>query len=178
MKTLTGTRALSLSFALVLGATACRGPVPCPDCDDAADDMQADDMPENAVPDLPCGGADLLTDPRNCGSCGYDCRLFPDTEWEVGSCQMGACIGPTWGICIGELYGATCGELCAVEDRSCVAKGCSGNTALVFWNEADFDACRIPDDKPSATMDGPCDEPIAWEQGFGFPTQVLCCCAV
>jgi hypothetical protein len=178
METLTDPRAISLIFALVCGATACRGPVPCPDCDDAADDMQVDDMPENTVPDLPCGGADLQTDPRNCGSCGGNCLEYPDTEWEVGSCQMGECNGPYWGICIGELYGANCGELCAVEDRSCVAKGCAGHTALVFRNQGDFDACRIPDDQPNATMDGPCDEPIDWAYEFGFPTEVLCCCAV
>jgi hypothetical protein len=177
MKTLTGTRAISLSFALVLGATACRSPMPCPDCDDAADDMQADDMPENTVPDLPCGGADLLTDARNCGVCGNDCVHYADTEWEVGSCQKGVCNGPYWSTCSSELFGATCEELCAGEDRSCLAKGCAGHTALVFHGEGDFDWCGIPDDQPYPTMDGPCDEPIPWEYESGFPTHVLCCCA-
>jgi hypothetical protein len=176
METLTGIRATSLTVALMLAATACRGPIPCPDCDDSADDMQADDMQKDPVPDLPCGGVDLMTDPRNCGSCGNDCLKYPDTEWEVGSCQMGACSGPTWGICIGELYGGTCGELCAYQDRSCVAKGCSGHTALLFSQGGDFDWCNIPDMAPYATMDGSCDEPIPWYHDGGEYTYVLCCC--
>jgi hypothetical protein len=169
-------RAICVMLATELGTSGCRDPMPCPDCDDGADDMPVDDMPETMVPDLPCGGADLLTDPRNCGGCGDNCLEYPGTEWEVGSCQMGVCRGPTWGTCSNEAWGATCEELCAVEDRSCVAKGCSGHTALVFRNEGDFDACRIPDDEPDATMDGPCDEPIDWTYESGFPTQVLCCC--
>jgi hypothetical protein len=176
MEKLTGTRAISLTFALVLGTTACRGPMPCPDCDDSADDDADDDMQEDPLPDLPCGGADLLTDPRNCGSCGNDCRLFPDTEWEVGSCQMGGCIGPTWGDCIGELYGTTCEEFCALEDDICVAKDCSGHTALLFWQLGDWLWCNIPDDPPYATMDGSCDEPIPWQHESGASTYVLCCC--
>ena len=93
METKTTARAIYLTLALVAGATACgaRNPIPCSDCDDAADDMQ-----EDPVPDLPFGGADLLTDPLNCGSCGNDCVQYAGTEWEVGSCQTGVCSGSSW----------------------------------------------------------------------------------
>jgi hypothetical protein len=177
MEKLTDTRAIYLTLALVFGPTACRGPMPCPDCDDSADDMQVDDMQEDPVPDLPCGGADLMTDSRNCGTCGNDCRWYPDTDWEVGSCQMGVCVGPLWSnYCYWEGYGATCEQICAGEFRSCVAKGCSGHTALRFWQGGDTDWCGIPDEKPYATMDGPCDEPIPWEHNGFMDTVVLCCC--
>jgi hypothetical protein len=171
-------RAIVVILTTEIGAS-CRGPLPCPDCDDAADDMQPDEIPEDTVPDLPCGGADLLTDPRNCGDCGYDCLEYPGTEWEVGSCQMGVCRGPTWGICSDESYESTCAEICAVDDRSCVAKGCAGQTALLFSNGWDFNFewCNIPDDPPYATMDGSCDELIPWEHDDSSSvTNVLCCC--
>jgi hypothetical protein len=171
MSALTHNRAV-FALALVSAAAACRGPMPCPDCD-SADDVQADDMQND--PDLPCGGADFLTDPRNCGACGNECVDYPGTEWEVGSCQMGVCTGPFWSSCTGETFGATCAEICAGYTASCVAKGCSGNTTLLFKNEGDFSWCNIPDDTP-VTIDGACDEPIPWEQGFSFPTHVRCCC--
>jgi hypothetical protein len=156
-------------FVFVLGAAACRGPLPCPDCDDAADDMQ-EDLP----PDLPCGGADLMTDLYNCGSCGNDCsQRFSHTQWVDGSCQDGVCGGAGWMECEGEYYGSTCEELCAGPGVKCVANGCSGYTALLFWGGGDFDVCDVP---PYATMDGACDEPIPWEGEYWDGTQVMCCC--
>jgi hypothetical protein len=66
--TTTKTIKLILFTAFTLSLTGCRGALPCPDCD--PDD---DPMAEGAVPDLPCGGADLQTDALNCGSCEQFC---------------------------------------------------------------------------------------------------------
>jgi hypothetical protein len=169
MGTKTTARAIYLSLALVLGATACgaRNPIPCSDCDDAADDMQ-----EDPVPDLPCGGADLMTDLYNCGSCGNACsQWFPHTEWESGSCQDGVCRGPSWSHCKWKSSGSTCAEICA--PAKCVPNGCSGHTALLDWADGSFDYCNVP---PYATMDGPCDEPIPWEGDAWDGIYVMCCC--
>jgi hypothetical protein len=175
MRALTTTRAIFLAFLLVPSTTACRTPMPCPDCD-SADDVHDNDMPKDPGPDLPCGGADLQTDPRNCGTCDNDCLWFPGTEWEVGSCQMGVCTGPVWSRCAWEAYGATCAEICAGEDKNCVAKGCSGHTALLYWNSGDLDHCEIPSNTPYTTMFGSCDEPIPWEHDGGARTHARCCC--
>jgi hypothetical protein len=178
MATLTNVRSVFLAFA-VSGAAACRGPMPCPNCDDSADDMQADDVQEDPVPDLPCGGADLMTDPLNCGVCGNNCLWFPGTDWEVGSCEMGECNGPYWDSCEWSVAGATCGEICEspISSLKCVAGGCSGHTALLNWLGSDFASCDVASFPPYATMDGSCDEPIPWEDdGQGSSTYVMCCC--
>jgi hypothetical protein len=155
-----------LIVVLGLGVLACGDPIPCSDCDDSAADMEGDPMP-----DLPCGGADLMTDPLNCGSCGKLCQFFPGTEWAAGGCESGECVGPGWSNCYWEAFGPTCGAICAGSDMTCVAGGCSGYTAMLLQVASDFDfSCTEPD--PYATMQGPCDEPIPYE----MYTYVMCCC--
>ncbi|PRQ06534.1 hypothetical protein [Enhygromyxa salina] len=157
-----------LSLALLANATACRAPLPCPDCDEQ--DGPEDEQEDGPVPDLPCGGADLMTDNLNCGTCGNECTVFFEgLEWEAGSCQAGEC-GPIWVECMQEGFGATCEELCKLHEASCVPNGCAGSTALLM---AKLYGCD-PDDEPIKTMVGACDEPIPWSDED--VTHARCCC--
>lgn len=116
----------------LLGLTGCRNDVvPCTDCDANQDD----DAP---LPDLPCGGADLMTDNLNCGSCGSECALmYEGTPYEAGTCKMGEC-GPLWADCLPELpMFVTCADVCAGYDLSCV--GCS----MVFRSMAAADPTMV-----------------------------------
>ncbi|PRQ01245.1 hypothetical protein ENSA7_58500 [Enhygromyxa salina] len=166
---------------LTLAASACRGPMPCPDCDEQADDDDSPpDLPTpDPLPDLPCGGADFMSDSYNCGSCGHECPLwYEGTEWEAGTCVAGVC-GPVWSQCAGNSGwgGNTCGELCAGGGRTCVANGCSGFTALLLYTPA-FDPCHHPPlFDPVGVMTGSCDEQIPWENDEFSPINVQCCCA-
>jgi hypothetical protein len=164
-----------LSLALLVHATACHGTLPCPDCDEQADaeDEQEDDGP---LPDLPCGGADLMTDNLNCGSCGNECYVFFEgLEWEAGSCQAGKC-GPVWLPCMTSGFGATCEELCASYESTCVANGCSGLTGLLLvasiWG---WGTCLEPE-SILKTMAGACDEPIPWNENEDDFNNASCCC--
>jgi hypothetical protein len=160
---------LWLVAALGLGTVACRDPIPCSDCDDSAAEMEDVDP----TPDLPCGGADLMTDPLNCGTCGNVCQVFPGTEWAAGDCDSGECVGPGWSGCLPEGFGSTCGSVCVASGATCAAGGCSGYTALLMQHASDFDdSCVTPD--PYATMQGSCDEAIPYlNEGS---TYVRCCC--
>ncbi len=160
-------------IAALQAATACRDPLPCEDCD--GDPAEADEHAEDLPPDLPCGGADLLTDNDNCGTCGNACpTVLEGTQWEAGSCEAGEC-GPSWTHCVdGSLSFETCEEYCAVSGRTCVPAGCSGYTALLY-NASFFDGCDL-DSPPDLTMSGACTEPIPWEATIEWSRQVMCCC--
>jgi hypothetical protein len=159
-----------LSLALLVHATACHGTLPCPDCDEQAD--AEDEQEDGPLPDLPCGGADLMTDNLNCGSCGNECTVvFEGLEWEGGSCQAGEC-GPVWLPCLPSGLDATCGELCASYESTCIANGCSGLTGLLLA-VTEFGVCLEPS-SIIKTMAGACDEPIPWnEDEFNYAS---CCC--
>lgn len=158
-----------LVAALHLGVMACHGPIPCPDCDDSAAEMEEVDP----IPDLPCGGADLMTDPVNCGTCGTSCSVwFPNTEWVAGSCQNGECVGPGWSNCLPEGFGPTCGSICTASGAVCVAEGCSGYTALLVKGGGIDVTCAPP--PPHATMQGSCEEAIPYDDDG--TTYVMCCC--
>jgi hypothetical protein len=161
---------LTLFGALV--TSACRDKPTCFDCEDADDD---DDIP---VPDLPCGGANLMTDNLNCGACGYECALqYEGIEYEAGACNDGQC-GPHWSDC---LFGSSdglsnnCSDICARFGSTCVANGCSGKTGMmthVYFDEL----CRyFP---PLATLTGGCDEPIPWMIPVEDQLRVSCCCHI
>jgi hypothetical protein len=162
-----------LVAALGLGTMACRDPIPCSDCDDSVADMEEGPTPD-LLPDLPCGGADLQTDPLNCGTCGNDCLWFAGTEWEAGACESGECVGPGWSGCLWEAFGPTCGAICTGSGATCVAGGCSDYTALLIHVGGIDVNCDIPSVTPYATMNGPCDEPIPYEDDG--TTYVICCC--
>jgi hypothetical protein len=161
-------RTFCLVAALGFGTIACRDPIPCSDCDDSAADMEEGEP----TPDLPCGGADLMTDPHNCGSCGAECSVwFPNTDWAAGACEAGECVGPGWSDCSWSAFGANCGEVCTGAGTTCVAGGCSGYTALLIKEGGIDVTCTLP---PYATMDGSCEEPIPYEDDG--TTYVMCCC--
>lgn len=173
---MTAARIIIIAISALVGATACRQPLPCDDCD-ALEDEQ--DVAEDPVPDLPCGGADLMTDNDNCGVCENECNVwYEGTEWEGGNCQAGEC-GPSWGPvgCFNSTAnGATCEELCELVDLDCVPAGCSGLTAMLL-NVSHFsiEGCSL-DDGPDATMTGACTDPIPWETTDEWDRHVMCCC--
>ncbi|MFO7564742.1 MAG: hypothetical protein R6X02_19010 [Enhygromyxa sp.] len=169
---------------LALMLAACRPGQPCPDCDEEAAEEQLEDLPDEDLPDLPCGGADLQTDNKNCGECGNICLVqAPDTDYEAGSCVAGEC-GPIWrGFEWTEPSVLTCDEVCATATGgalSCQANACSGLTAFVC--EVIFgQPCQIfAGGGGSALVDfaGECDEPIPWpaEVQFDGSRHLNCCC--
>ena len=161
-------------LALALASLACRDPLPCSDCE-AADEESVPDLPAE-TPDLPCGGADLSSDPNNCGECGHTCGVVAEgTEWQAGGCIDGEC-APLWGVCVPhyEEMPKTCAEKCLI--GTCQANGCSGHTA-VFFTTNPFDP-QCWEDDPYAVFDGGCDEPLT--APFDDPDvaiQVECCCS-
>ncbi|KIG15180.1 Endo-1,4-beta-xylanase A precursor [Enhygromyxa salina] len=160
---------------LTVGIFACRKPPPCPDCNDQGVDHVDEGPP---VPDLPCGGADLMSDNDNCGACGNACTLWWEgTDWEAGGCVEGAC-GPQWSaFCAGESSQLnTCDEFCGAGGRVCVAKGCSGLTAMLFNVGFDGNCGPSEDEGPDQTMAGPCDEQIPWMSDNEFTLMAICCC--
>jgi hypothetical protein len=166
-----------LAALLVLTLAGCRGALPCPDCD--PDD---DPMAEDAVPDLPCGGVDLQTDPLNCGSCGLECPvLYADTEYAVGQCNDGVCGGPYW---YEEAYyefpfvypAISCAEICANDSRTCVERGCSGKTGYMcgyLWQEG----CLNAEFPLMIGWTGGCTENVSWpEFDLSLQPALGCCC--
>lgn len=161
---------------MLVSLGGCRDPLPCSDCD-VGDEQPIADFPSS---DLPCGGADLLTDDLNCGSCDVECLVvYPETDYEAGHCSERQC-GPLW---YEELYPAvppnppavTCDQLCAQRSATCVEQGCSGKTAfscgLVFGSGCDLTSPGALD------WTGPCSEEVPW---FSFDPGVQpklgCCC--
>jgi hypothetical protein len=161
------------AMLLLLGAAGCRNPLPCTGCEEAADDADAD--ADEPLPDLPCGGADLMTDNLNCGTCGNACGVwYEGTEWQAGGCEQGECSAIAWSGCAAESIGSTCEEICG--SRECLPGGCSGLTAMVF-ETGHFDPCYTSEVDPVLVLKGACDEPIPWEVSEGI-RQVSCCCEI
>jgi hypothetical protein len=151
---------------------ACRDPLPCSNCEaEAADD---DEPMSDVPPDLPCGGADLSSDPNNCGQCGGICLIVGEgTEWEAGGCENGEC-KRTWTSCSPlSMNPISCAEFCGGQ---CVANGCAGHTAIFSASNPFVPQC-FPDIEPFAAFDGACDEPLIIdppEEGQGV--SYSCCC--
>lgn len=168
---------LTLTLAMLVG---CRQIPPCQDCEDdaAEDDASMPDLP--APPDLPCGGADLLTDNLNCGTCGHECGVYYlDTPLEAGTCVDGIC-GPGWSTCVSEGTNGfmDCADVCGVFGYSCVPNGCAGHTGALFEIVGIDDTCDPVWGQPDAVIDGGCDAPIPWTGTSGYPRDVMCCCDV
>lgn len=152
---------------------ACKGPVPCTDCEaEAADD---DELLADLPADLPCGGADLSSDPNNCGQCGGVCLITGEgTEWEVGGCENGECL-PHWTNCdsLSINPAKSCADFCGGQ---CVANGCSGHTAIFFASNPFQPSCSFPLE-PFATFDGACDEPLIIDPpDESLAVTFMCCC--
>jgi hypothetical protein len=168
-----------LCFVLfgTVGTSACREKLPCRECDEggAADDngQSQPDLPPLA--DLPCGGADLLTDDLNCGACGHECVLYyAGTEYEAGGCHDGVCGPGGWSSCVGEGDPwKTCSDICMAQGENCVPNGCAGLTGMMFPVLFGQGCGEFP---PVATMSGGCDEPIPWMSDVEQPWHVECCC--
>ena len=160
---------LSGALLVFLPLMACHDPLPCPGCDEAADDTDE----AEPLPDLPCGGADLMTDNDNCGSCGNQCSIWHEgTNVEAGGCADGKC-GPYWTQCL-TYSGDNCTEVCAEFDRTCVAQGCAGLTAALY--EVGLEGgCQIGL-TPFREMKGSCDEMIPWGTSIEGTIQAMCCC--
>ncbi len=163
------------SFVGMLGLSACREKLPCTDCgEDVADDNDHEAEPDLPRPDLPCGGADLMTDNLNWGTCGHECGLYyPGTPYEAGGCKAGKC-GPG-GWTVGEPKDAddpqeNCAEVCAARGTTCVANGCAGLTGMMF------DVLFGNSYGPIATFSGACEDPIPWNTPAENLLHVECCC--
>jgi len=173
--------ALSILFSS-LSAVGCRGASPCTGCEeqaerDTGDTGDGDGDGDEPLPDLPCGGADLMTDNLNCGTCGNECVVwYEGTEWQAGGCEQGECSRAGWSSCSAENVGATCEEICL--GRECLPGGCSGLTAMVF-EVGHFSPCPHAE-APQVAMTGACDEPIPWEvpdnENMESSRAVKCCC--
>jgi hypothetical protein len=153
----------------LLTLAGCRDELPCPDCNDVAD--------ETPPTDLPCGGADLMTDNLNCGSCGHECALWwPETEVGAGFCVDGVC-GPGWSDLSAESnLLATCADVCTAFGQSCVSNGCAGYTGILFNVNFDSTCCFPPESPPVAVIEGDCNAPIPWTSTSEDPREVMCCC--
>jgi hypothetical protein len=172
---MTTTRAiLMLSLLGVFGISACRDKLPCPDCDE---EVAAEDNDDTPLPDLPCGGADLMTDNLNCGTCGHECVLYyAETEYEAGTCTAGVC-GPGWSNCAPESdLWENCSDICIALGETCVSNGCAGLTGMMFTLNIDGGGCGVPEYTPVEIMSGGCDQPIPWMDTGENPRHVECCC--
>ena len=163
-------RSLLLALISLSCASACRDPLPCPECEEADIEDSPDDS--DLPPDLPCGGADLMTDNDNCGGCGNACNVwYEGTDVEAGTCVDGEC-GPYWTQC-NDYSDSSCAEVCAGYSRTCVAEGCSGLTAALYYVGLEG-ACQT--ESPALTMTGSCDEPIPYESTIEGTVHAMCCC--
>ena len=69
---------ISILVVFFAGTVACRGPLPCDDCDA---DLPAEEEEGDPLPDLPCGGAEdnrflrSMSQPA-CGQLGRFCTLM------------------------------------------------------------------------------------------------------
>jgi hypothetical protein len=159
------------ALLLLLSMAGCRGPLPCTGCEEQGDEGdKSEEQGEDESPpdDLPCGGADLMTDNLNCGTCGNECGVwFEGTQYEAGACAQGKCSRSGWYSCATQHAGANCEEVCG--GRKCLPGGCSGYTGLVF-EIGHFDSCPVKELNPVAVLTGTCDEPIPWEKTRALQT--------
>jgi hypothetical protein len=166
---------LILAFVGMLGVPACRDKLPCTDCgEDVA--AEGDDNGDIPRPDLPCDGADLMTDNLNCGTCGHECILYYEkTEYEAGTCTEGVC-GPGWSNCQPESIYENCSEICVALGETCVPNGCAKLTGLLYAVDFDGWGCGADSYQPVVTMSGGCEEPIPWMSTDENSRDVQCCC--
>jgi hypothetical protein len=163
------------ALLLLLSVAGCRGPLPCTGCEEQGDENQDQEEEEAPPDDLPCGGADFMTDNLNCGACENECTVwFEGTPYEAGGCAQGECSRSGWFGCAAQHIGASCADVCG--SRKCLPGGCSGYTGLVF-ETGHFEGCPTDEIKPVVVLKGACDEPTPWDiPGTEFIRQARCCC--
>lgn len=157
-------------------ALGCGRPQACSDsgCDDPADSEDSEDGP---VTDLPCGGADLLTDDFNCGECGRVCPIsWDDGPYGSGHCREGEC-GPQLDLCalLSDPVD-TCTEICAQSGAMQCVVGCPGVAnewvaGLYYEETVPFTGC-LPKAPTSEILD--CDAPL--EVVYDTYSSAHCCC--
>ncbi len=140
-------------------------------------DVASDVSPSDAVSDAlvgdggpcltnaMCGGGmtccisgacvDTMTDPNNCGSCGYPCaELAPNSTCQQGVCAVSTCSGPG-GMVANELaetcvispgvFGACCGGACRPIDTASDPANCGGCGLACPVGASCHGACEWPD---------------------------------
>jgi hypothetical protein len=164
---------LILTLVITLSMSACRDKPTCLDC---GEDVVAEGNDDTPMPDLPCGGADLMTDNFNCGTCGHECGLYyEETEYEAGTCTAGVC-GPVWSSCLPKTIYENCSEICIALGKTCVPNACAGLTGILFYVNFDGWGCDGYSYEPAATISGGCEEPIPWMVTGDNSRHVQCCC--
>lgn len=170
---------LVLLSGAALALSACNNSAgTCPDCED--------DMADEPIADLPCGGADLQNDDLHCGACGNECSVAEgDEHYRTGMCSAGEC-GPVWvskyldnpiGHDLELPPELTCEEVCAEQSTVCVAQGCAGLTGYTctsLWGKG----CSLtePGEFPR-DFDGACAEGVPWPAAdSGYRLEIGCCC--
>lgn len=171
-------RLLSITLLLI---TSCNQSDTGPNQDGDGD---ADDQAEETgmMPDLPCGGADLLTDNYNCGACSNECDvIWPYTQYAAGLCVDGKC-GPRWAGFLPLLPPPdtlTCDDVCSAGDLECAPRGCSGLTGVVCVNLGDFGTqCDLAFNAARIEISSNCDEPAPYPNDVepGDHVYLDCCC--
>lgn len=94
----------------------------------------------------PCGGADLSSDPKNCGTCEHDCTASPNLATDVGiECKAGKCVIPDSACVSGKKHCSTDPEeVCEADvttSAQCGACGVKCDTAQVCSGASCLDNC-------------------------------------
>ncbi len=165
---------LRFALAFALAQLGCHRPVPCSTCNGEEDLVEEGE--EEALPDLPCGGADLQTDNQNCGECGLECLIqFEYTPYAAGACQAGECGPHYWTYnSVDMTFPETCADVCASftnEGVSCTDSGCplAGFVCGTFFGNG----CEFGDSELEITT---CDEIIEIPVLDPGAVPVLACC--
>jgi hypothetical protein len=135
----------------------------------------AGDGGEAPPPDLPCGGADLLTDDANCGACGNACDVvYSESPYSSGHCIDGEC-GPSLVECGLLTEGKTCAEICQSGGQTCVPRGCPGvkNEWITAVINNGWDGPCLPD-PPEEEFTLDCDE--RFPEALEYISLANCCC--
>jgi hypothetical protein len=149
---------------------------------DRGDDGEESDT--GTPPDLPCGGADFMTDDRNCGTCGNECGVvWPGTDYTVGGCVAGEC-GPVWSKPLLMPHPPevlTCNDVCGLDDRKCLPRACADLTGYVCVGLEEYGAtCNLgnPKNFPPIEVVTDCDESVPYPNGLDDTDQAYlgCCC--
>jgi hypothetical protein len=139
---------------------------PCGDGISCAPGLECQDG-ECENPGDACGGADLLTDPENCGACG---RVCPEPgPGYPPSCKLGTCT-PAFGDCFSpDMEATTCADQCEAAGLTCSDGACQGRVVMRFADANTCDGFETGEVLPHS-----CGELIPTED---LNANFRCCCA-